>query len=1852
MMGHSATNYTKDWADVRSDIEKGNYRTAKEKGEALFAAAQKEKNSFRILQGAIMLTQTEEGFEEDTFLKALDRYHAIEGKLKGADDAMLNLYVAATYQTFLDNNRWTIRRNPTLAEPSDDMAQWSEQMFEDTIRALQDKVLAAADILQKTPLNAYEELIQKGNDKGQALYPTLYDLAVNSILDRDSSDDDDEEVQLLLEQPAFYGLAADFCALTLPDKPEIPLIRNLSLIQQLTRFHMNDDAAIRQYIDEQRINLIHGNAFCEKALYREGLEHLIEAYKADAAECAKWHYLLASYYNVLTEEDEDFIHCPKHKVKAHDLCIAGAALAPKSEGAIQCGNLMKSIEQEQLTASVPSVIIPGQENTGILSSANLSKVWFRIVRRVSDGEDIDFYRKQPAIKSWDMAITDPKDYENHDTTFTLPSIGPGDYMLLLSSTASFDKTRSLQLVALQASDLTIYLESDRLKGEHIGTVVNRKTGKPVTDCDITLYNEQWIRGEMKKETLGSYRPDKKGFFRIPSTDERRYRLSLVASDGKSKTERSLNDARAYKFEERESIVLFSDRYSYRPGDEVQFSLMTYVEPDLNHFQTLEGKEVTVTLYDVNHKTVATVEGVTDEFGCFSGSFKLGDFMLPGGINIEAHTDNARGWRYLNVEAYKQPTFAIALDEFPDSIALIDTVHVTGSAISYTAVPVQGANVNFVVTRTERPSLYWWRCFNAQTKTVARGKVATAADGTFHFDIDPMFSRDDDKLKDRCYLYNIMVDVTALDGETQSQSTHVLVGKPYEEPNKNERPDVMPDDALLWGYQANRTVEAGETAHLKIGTTKKNVCVVWFLERGYEVVDYGTLMLSDEVHDWTLKTNDNWKGGFTIRFVTFLENDTEERAFSFDVPHHERELGITLTTFRDKLTPGEAEQWTLHVADNGKSPVEANLVAGLYNAALDVYGKNEWHLSPWHSFSMNYKVAEYVYSVQSYGMAPGLRNVSVPFVKCPSLLYYGDYSRNVLKGVIAGYGMPRMMTKAAAPQSMNGMVMEEAVFAAEAPSPNVQMDDQCEFIEMDEEAVTTSESTAAKGMTEGGEAPANVYIRQDLNHTAFFEPCIRTDKNGNAEISFTAPDLLTEWNFQGVAFTKDLRVGQFLESVITRKELMVQPNVPRFLRQGDQFAFTAKVTNISDADMDAVVRLELTDARTNEPLSTFKKAQTKKVHLGKGEVQAVDFTVKVPADVFAVTYLITAEGGSHSDGEKGVIAVLTNRTLVTESLSMFANAGEKKAYTFDALKDNKSKTLVHHKLSLEYTSNPIWYAIQAIPALDEQTNPGNEQLFHRFYANSLSQGIVNNHPQIEDIFRRWAEETPDAFLSNLEKNNDLKQIVLSETPWLVQAETETAERKRIADFFDAERTTATLATLRDQLIKNQNTDGGWSWMPDYESNTWITLLFIRGFGELQQYGCIDLDADSELKNCINKAINYVDNCYYKDYLDWLKWEKENSNFWKKQRIEPICTNYLFARSYWTDVPFSAKTKKSFDFFYAALKRVSHADDGLMTKALTALTFKRYGDEKQAMDIIRLLRESALFSDEMGMYWRDNVSGWYWYDAPVETQSMLIQAFYECEEDETELGLMQQWLLKQKQTTRWNNTVASAHAVNALLVGSGSEALDNEETATLIVGSKTIEPDQQEAGTGYFRKDWEPEDISRSMAEVTIDNTDNPVCSWGALYWQYFEDLDKVNHSQQGFDVKAYYYKVTDDGSLTAIDGPVHIGDKIRVRLRFTVDRALEYVQVKALRPAGLEPVSTRSGRQWNGGLSFYMAVEDAATSLYIDRLGKGDYTVEFDCWASQTGSFLSGTVTLQCLYAPEFRATFSQPNLIIENSVNP
>lgn len=1878
-------DYAKEWKSVQLLIEKGSMKTAQEKATILFDTARKERNSFRTLYGALMLQQIENQYQEDAFDKTLERYHSIESELESGDHALLMLFESKMYQRYLSMNRWNIRKNLHPEEPTSDIAVWDEQLFNDTIHALRAKALADSNLLKNTKSSHYADILTESNASGRALRPTLYDVIMQDIFDNDASDNEDEHVQALFENPALYGPADDFCALTLPDGDDIPFLRNLRLVQELTRFHATDDAALRCALDEQRLQLVSNSAFCDKILFREGLEQLTTAYKRnnETAERGWWYYRQAAHWHELNEQDEGY--SPQHNITAYKLCSKGLAIAPKgSEAYASCHNLRIELTHPTLSVKVPGTMLPDEECTAIVSHSNLTHVWFRIIKnkkeeRYFNKNEMKELLKQPVLKRWDMTVEDPHDYIAHDTLTTLPALEPGDYLLLASSTADFNLKGNLVWVRLNVSSLTIYVENDRMKGERIGIVVNRKTGQPATECDVSLWSSEWKKGKYEQHKVTDLDIADDGFFTVPPQDK--YRLSLKATDGSSSTEYICSKVSASEFNHVTRCKIFTDRYSYRPGDEVQFSALVFEEEDVNHFHVTPGREMKVEMRDVNNQVMQTVNAVTDEFGCINGTFRLSESMLPGRIALyaEAADETANSWHHINLEAYKQPTFAIRFEEFPKDIALTDTVHVLGSAISYTAVPVKEARISYRITRTEQPSWRWWYGYGKE-KTVARGIIATNPDGTFAIDIPPMYTKENKRLKDRCYRYHISVDITAIDGETQSQFTSVRIGKPYEPEEEQQRPDVMPEGALLWGYQPDKTVELGDTIRLQWGTRQWDVCVVWFLERGFEVIDKGVWNISDEQREWMLPATDEWRGSkATLRMVTYHENKMEELSYTWDIPDPDRQLDVTLITFRDRLTPGQPETWTLHIAAHDGTPAHANLLTTLYDAALDVYGINSWLFYPWRDFRMSNMLGIKTLENNSFGFEPDSKYKNVDSPIYPSLKNYFFISFGRSRGF-----HPYMRVNAA-----NGAILEdqsEFVELAGAPMATSKQMASNDMIAdeavLQEIAVGTQTNRATDEEVATGEEyePAtDVYIREDLCHTAFFMPSLRTDKEGNVDITFTAPDLLTEWHFQNLAFTEDLRVGRLTKSVITRKELMVQPNVPRFLRQGDSMAFTAKVSNVSDKEMDVCVRLTLTDARTEQPLSTFAKEHTQSIHLAAGEVKAVSFAVTMPDDVFACTYKIVAEGytekltttsrkgkaakekrlPAYSDGEQGIIPVLTTRTLITESFSMYANPGEKKNYTLASLVENTSPTLTHHKLALEYTSTPLWYAIQALPALDEVTDPSNLQLFHRYFANSLSLGLLKRYPQIEKVFRCWADETPDAFLSNLEKNNDLKQIVLSETPWLLEARSETADRRRIADFFDTERAEEALNTLRRQIIERQNTDGGWSWMPDYKSCTHITLSLLRGFGELQQEGCLNLDNDTDLAEAIRRAIGYIDAEYYEEYLEWKKQEEKNSTFWKKQTFSPICTSYLFTRSWWKNVPFKNKTRTSYDYFYAALKRVSHIKDGLMTKALTALTFERNGDHALATTLLNQLMEIALTSDEMGMYWRDNTAGWCWYNAPIETQALLIQAFYECSHGQPSstvsggaasdpLPLMQQWLLKQKQTTRWNTDVATAHAIYALLLGDGSAQLATDAPkAVIVAGGKKLQPAKEQAGSGYFRHDWEPEEIKPALAHITIDNMKNPSCSWGALYWQYFEEMDKVKHSEQGFSVSAQSYKVTTEGGLTAIDGPLQVGDKVKIRLRFTVDRDLEYVQVKALRPACFEPMNTRSGRQWNGGLSYYLAVEDAATSLYVDYLSKGDYTVEMDYFVTYPGEFLSGTVTLQCLYAPEFRATFSQPNVTVK-----
>ncbi|MBT8325302.1 MAG: alpha-2-macroglobulin, partial [Winogradskyella sp.] len=601
-----------------------------------------------------------------------------------------------------------------------------------------------------------------------------------------------------------------------------------------------------------------------------------------------------------------------------------------------------------------------------------------------------------------------------------------------------------------------------------------------------------------------------------------------------------------------------------------------------------------------------------------------------------------------------------------------------------------------------------------------------------------------------------------------------------------------------------------------------------------------------------------------------------------------------------------------------------------------------------------------------------------------------------------------------------------------------------------------------------------------------------------------------------------------------------------------------------------------------------------------------------------------------------LPVLSNRMLVTETLPMWVRSNQSKTFVFEKLKDNTSITLRNHKLTLEMTSNPAWYAVQALPYLMEYPYDCNEQTFARYYSNTLAQHIVQSNPKIEAVFNQWKSQ--DVLMSNLEKNNELKSILIQETPWLRDAQSETEQKKRIALLFDLNRMNNELQLSLRKLSLNQLSSGAWPWFNGGRANRYITQHIISGFGHLKQLG-VNVN-DNESSNMINKAIRYLDAEFIKEY-NQIKKHNPKADL-SKDHLSYMQLHYLYVRSFYPEVKTSTEVDSLITYYTDQISKY-WLSRSLYSKGLMALSMHRYNKTSTAKAILRALQENSITSEELGMYWKANTASWHWYKAPIETQALLIEAFSEIEDNIETVDNLKVWLLKNKQTNRWQTTKATTEAVYALLL-KGSDWLSITEAVDVNVGDITVTPNdlenvKVEAGTGYFKTSWTGEAITSDMANVNI-NKKNKGIAWGAMYWQYFEDLDKITSADTPLQLKKKLFlkSNTDTGeqiSEIKSSTQLKVGDLIRVRIELRSDRAMEFLHLKDMRASGLEPINVLSRYKWQDGLGYYESTKDAATNFFIDYLPKGVYVFEYDLRVNNAGNMSNGITTIQSMYAPEF-----------------
>ncbi|WP_298422320.1 alpha-2-macroglobulin family protein [uncultured Kordia sp.] len=1063
-------------------------------------------------------------------------------------------------------------------------------------------------------------------------------------------------------------------------------------------------------------------------------------------------------------------------------------------------------------------------------------------------------------------------------------------------------------------------------------------------------------------------------------------------------------------------------------------------------------------------------------------------------------------------------------------------------------------------------------------------------------------------------------------------------------NKND--DFTADKKLLDVSIDKDSYMPNETVVLTLASATKDMHVTIDIEKDHEIVNTYIISLEDgkqQVKIPVLKTDE---GGFKIHCTATVFNSIVSQVISVVVAYPPSELQIETTTFRDKLKPGQEETWSFRIKGSKGEKVAAELLTSMYDASLDEFKSHQWEFSPLYEpgyyssvgingsqsfgtsgFTQYHSYKSKYYDTQSYDKLNWfgfrMQNARNQYLR-KNVLRASQRVESTLQGIAAGV---EVVNDAEEVEAM-------ALMDADEGSQNAN------FKEKDS---TTSLGRLAGGFFEEAEEnkTASIIPRKNLQETAFFFPQLQTDTEGNVSFSFTTPEALTKWKLQLLAHTKDLHSATKSLTTVTQKELMVLPNIPRFLREGDKIVISSKISNLSENNLTGEASLELVDPITGNDINPalFPRTGNPKQAFSvdaNGNTQ-VSWTLYIPKTIQAIQYTIIAKAGAFSDGEQGALPVLSNRMLVTETLPMWIRSNETKTFTLDKLSNTNSSTLQHHKLSLEVTSNPAWYAVQALPYLMEYPYECAEQTFSRYYANALASHIANSNPRIQEVFNQW--KSSDALLSNLEKNQELKSLLIQETPWVRDAQSETEQKKRIALLFDLNRMKNEQSNTISKLQQMQLSSGGFPWFSGGRANRFITQHIIAGYGHLDKLGVRIYDSE-KASTIIEKAIAYLDAEFIKEYHDIRKYDKKVDL--SKDHLSYSQLHYLYMRSFFPQFEMSKEALKISDYYTGQITKY-WLNRSLYAKGLMALVSHRYNNPKTANTIIRSLQENSITSDELGMYWKANTSSWYWYQAPIETQALMIEAFSEISQDITTIDNLKIWLLKNKQTNRWSTTKATSDAVYALLL-QGSDWLSVTDMVDITIGDQKISPTtlenvKVEAGTGYFKTSWNGNEVKPEMAKVTLTKKGKGI-AWGGLYWQYFEDLDKITTAETSLKLSKKLFKRTygDTGEiLTAIDenSKLELGDLIRVRIELRNDRAMEFVHMKDMRAAGLEPINVLSQYKWQDGLGYYESTKDASTNFFFDYLPKGVFVFEYDLRVNNIGEFSNGITTIQSMYAPEF-----------------
>ena len=1021
-------------------------------------------------------------------------------------------------------------------------------------------------------------------------------------------------------------------------------------------------------------------------------------------------------------------------------------------------------------------------------------------------------------------------------------------------------------------------------------------------------------------------------------------------------------------------------------------------------------------------------------------------------------------------------------------------------------------------------------------------------------------------------------------------------------NDKRPPFVITD----WFYQDGLEFDAASPATVYIGSSEKNVYLLYDVFAGNKRLESKRIELSDSVVSFRFPYKKEYGDGILVSMAFVKDGRLYSHNARIMKPAPEKKLQLKWTTFRDKLRPGQQEEWKLTVLYPDGSPAEAEMLATMYDASLDkIYSahKLDFGVDFHYVVPLTYWNTSYMRNAYLYVDFPLKRLRAVP-------LEYSELiipSTGRMEAVVVGYGgSPRATLTGAL--KIRGRSAANAVMNQEAVTDMVLQEEMVETSVQEKAEMGSSEELAETG---------DIQIRENFAETAFFYPQLRTNETGEVSISFVLPESLTRWKFMGLAHTRNVDYGKIEATATASKEFMLQPNMPRFVRVGDKANIAASLMNLSDKGVKGTVRMELFNPETEKVFYSQKQ----KFDMKGGETGHVNFAFEVSDKYAVMACRMVADGDTFSDGEQRYIPVLTDKQWVTETVPLNVNGEGAHTFSLENLFNKHSKTASEQRLTVEFTAHPAWYVVQALPVV---ANPQNEDALSwatAYYAHSLAAFIVKENPRIKQVFDSWKAQggTKETFMSNLQKNQELKNILLAETPWLTEATNEAEQKQRIATLFDLNTMNSGLAVSVEKLRELQNGDGAWSWYKGMQGSRYVTTQVMEMLVRLN--ALTPQDADSRMQPMIQKGFEYLGKQAAEEYKSMKEAEKKGA---VGIRPSEQVLRYLYICALDGKAPVDEKVNRYFiDKLSGEGKELT-----IYGKALGAIILQQAGKVAEAKLFMQSLMEYSVVTDEMGRYFDTPKARYSWFSYKIPTEVAAMEAIQRITKDTKAIDEMKRWLLKQKQTQTWETPIATADAVYVLMATGTSDLLANTGRVEITLGKEVIRTSADDA-IGYIKKTMSGDVMN--IKKIRVDK-EGAGMGWGAVYAQYLESMDQISGQGNGLSVSRQLYK--GDEALNE-SAPLKVGDKITVRLTVKADRDMDFVQIKDDRAACMEPLQAVSGFRWGNGLGYYQATKDASTQFFIDQMRKGTYVIEYQVYVNRTGEYQAGIATVQSAYAPEF-----------------